>query len=175
MAKDSEINKPFFGANVRRLRKHLGLSQYTFALFLEISLKTLSTIENEKSKVKIETARLIRNKFSMYTLDDLCENPLEIPEDLRQQLVEKIKVEREDLVIYLSTPKLIDAINGKLLNSVFFHEYREIKHIKIFFQSLGWFYDGSSISLALKRLSEKGSVNSIRQKGKKNIFLYRSK
>lgn len=145
----SELAINIVGANVKSIRKSLGLSQLNFSIITELSKASIINIESGKKGYNLKLLENITS-FTKYSLSDLSNNNFKPDTNLRDKLA-KLYKNSEFSHMLNCTPEIVYAIEFKLLKSDFIDQPKEISEIKSFFQKFGWTYSGTSISNALKR------------------------
>lgn len=168
-----KLDKKIIGNNFRELREGVGLSQHDLSTLLEISKRTLANLELGHTKMHIG---LLQRLMSFYDIEDLnliCNENFGVSVNLREKLQVKYGKEKEYSTLLNKQPTLVYAIKYKLLLSDFLNEPKQVNDVRKYFKSLGWTYLGTSISSALKRLSD---IVLITPHGtKKNTNLYQLK
>ena len=165
----NRLDKTILGRNVKALREAVGISQHDFSALIEISKRSLASIELGTTNI---SADLLSNISSFYNLsiDELTDKNVKIESNFRDKIIEFHKENYAYQIILNKRPNLTYAINYNLLNSGFLDRQREISEIKLFFEKTGWTYLGTSISNALKR--EKDKIKIEPHLSKKGTFVY---
>ena len=157
------------GRNIRIIREASGLSQINFALLTGLSRASIVNIESGKKGYNLDLLDKIL-AFSNYKIDDIIKNDFNPPYNLREILV---KYHRNDLPNYTTlneTPTIVYAVKYRLLKTKFLDTPKEINEIRSFFEQFGWYYLGTSIQNALKRMPELILVE--KHPVKQNTFTY---
>lgn len=164
----SELAINIVGANVKTIRKALGLSQLNFSIITGLSKATVINIESGKKGYNL---RLLENitSFTKYSLNDLSSKHFKPDTNLRDKLA-KLYKHSEFSHLLNCTPEIVYAIEFKLLKSDFIDRPKEISEIKSFFQKLGWTYSGTSISNALKRRPNLIEIRKHDSKANTNVY-----
>ena len=166
-----KIDTIFIGKNVKSLREAIALSQHDFSLLLEISKRSVANIESGEKNIDVELLRKVKSLFFMYSRDQLCNDKIEIPHNLKEQLIKHFKDVKPEVVILLNKmPSIVYAIKFKLLRSDFIDQYRETNEIKKFFERFGWEFEGTSITNALTRMPDLIESKRHISKGNTNVY-----
>lgn len=168
----NRIDKVILGKNVKALREAVGISQHDFSALLDISKRSLASIELGSTNISID---LLSNISSFYglSIDELTNTNLKIKDNFRDKIIEFHSDKKAYLIILNKRPNLTYALSYKLLKTNFLEKQREVSEIKLFFENLGWNYLGTSISNALKR--EKDKIKIEPHASKKGTFVYSKK
>lgn len=163
--------RTIIGQNIRALRLELGLSVKKYSELTGVSPTTIVNVEQGHKGLKIETVeKLIR--YSDLTIEQVSSKSFVVPSNLRENLFEKFQDDLEKRRFFLYSPKILDAINKKLINSKFFQSFKEINQIVTFFESFGWEVRGTSLQNELKKHPQ---VSIEPHPTKKNTNVYRKK
>ncbi|RZK01458.1 MAG: XRE family transcriptional regulator [Flavobacterium sp.] len=146
----NRIDKAILGKNVKALREAVGLSQHDFSALLEISKRSLASIELGSTNTTLDLISNISSFFGL-SIDELTNTELKIKNKFRDTIIEFHSGNNKYLAILNKRPNLTFAINYELLKSNFLEKPREVNEVKSFLAKLGWNYLGTSISNALKR------------------------
>lgn len=165
----NKFDRKIVGKNIRRLRDAIGISQHDFSSIIDISKRSMASIE---LGITNTSASLLSTISSFYSLksDDLSNAELEIKDNFREEIIELHKNNPSYQTILKKRPNLTYAINYKLLKTTFLDNPKEVNDIKIFLKKLNWHYLGTSLSNALKR--EKDKIKIEPHPTKKGTFVY---
>ena len=167
----SKLNYKYIGANVKRLREALGLSQHNLSTLIPVSKRTIANIEAGNPDISIAHLNLLLEFFNLRDSNDLSKKDLIIKESFREKLISYHEIHNPDFNNLLNkTPTIVYAVKYKLLNSLFFKEFREIIEIRSFFEEFGWEYKGSSITNALIRMPNLIERKKHESKGNTNLY-----
>ena len=169
----SELAINIVGANVKAIRKALGLSQLNFSIVTGLSKASIINIESSKNGYNLKLLESITS-FTKYSLNDLSNKYFKPDVNLRDKL-SKLYKHSEFSHILNCPPEIVYAIEFKLLKSDFIDQPKEISQIKSFFERFGWAYSGTSISNALKRRPDLIEIRKHESKGNTNVYLRRIK
>lgn len=142
--------KSFFGKNLRAIRKNLNLSIKQLSELTGVSQATIVNIEQGHTGLKIATMEKLIS-FTNFTVEKLSSSQFKVPSDLQSQLFQLHKNDIEKKVYFMKKPKILDAINKKLIGSAFFSSFREINEIVSYFEDMGWKILGTSLQNELKK------------------------
>lgn len=165
----SELAINIVGANIKAIRKVLGLSQLNFSIVTGLSKASIINIESGKKGYNLKLLENITS-FTKYSLNDLSNRYFKPEVNLREKLG-KLYKRSEFSHILNCTPEIVYAIEFKLLKSDFIDQPKEISQIRSFFEKLGWKYNGTSISNAMKRRPDLVEIRKHENKGNTNIYL----
>lgn len=165
----SELAINIVGANVKAIRKALGLSQLNFSIVTGLSKASIVNIESGKKGYNLKLLESITS-FTKYSLNDLSNRHFKPEVNLREKL-SKLYRNNEFSHLLNCTPEIVYAIEFKLLRSDFIDQPKEISQIRSFFEKLGWMYNGTSISNALKRRPDLIKIRKHESKGNTNVYL----
>lgn len=165
----NHFDREIIGRNIKALREAVALSQHDFSSLIEISKRSLASIEAGTANSNFELVQKVLEFFN-YKIENIVKNKLKISENFREQLIDFHKNNRHFLNILSKKPNLTYAINYKLLKTNFLSKPREVNDIKLFFEELGWLYLGTSISNALKRMPDLIRIET--HPTKKGTFVY---
>lgn len=157
--------------NIRRIRLALNLSVKKYSELTSISPTTIVNVEQGHKGLKIETIEKLIG-YSNLTIEQVSSKRFAVPINFRESLFEKFKDNVEKRRFFLYSPKILDAINEKLIDSDFFQSFKEINQIVTFFESFGWEVRGTSLQNELKKHPK---VLMVEHPTKKNTNLYRAK
>ena len=138
------------GKNIRSIRKKLNLSVKRFAELCGVSQATIVNIEQGHTGLKFLTIKKLIG-FTDFSIHDIEKENFKIPKNLSELLYKKHKDNPAMRQYFLVKPKIIDAINGELLSSKFFLDWRETHEIVYFFENFGWKILGTSLQNELKK------------------------
>ena len=164
------MSRKIIGSNLKKLRQAIGISQIDLGDLLLISKRSIANIE---AGVEFDTFDVINTLLQFYglTVNDVGYHDYKISEDFRDIIIQKHNDQAEYVVLLSKKPSIPFAIKSKLLNSTYLDEPKEINEIKDFFDKIGWQWNGSSISTALKRMENRGIIISAHPfKGGTTIF-----
>ncbi|WP_461791637.1 helix-turn-helix domain-containing protein [Pedobacter sp.] len=165
----NRFDRTVFGRNVKSLREALGISQHDFSSLIDISKRTLASIEAGATNISIDLLSVISSFFNI-SIDNLADSKLIVPHNFSEIIREVHKNKTSYLIILNKRPNLTYAINNILLVADFIEKPKEINEIKLFFEKHGWEYLGTSISNALKR--QEGKIKIEPHPTKKRTFVY---
>lgn len=160
-----------FGKNLRAIRKNLNLSIKRFSELTGVSPATIVNVEQGHTGLKVETMeRLI--SFTNLSIEKVSSAKFIIPPDFQFQLFQIHKNDLQKREYFMKRPKILDAINNKLINSDFFQSSKEINEIVVYFADMGWKILGTSLQNELKKHPDvqvyphptKGNTNVYRKK-----------
>lgn len=166
-----EISRKIIARNVKHLRFAIGLSQLKFANLVGLSKPTIINIEGAKRSYTLDLLDKI-SEFSGYSLSELSRDGFQPNENIREVLAERYRGNTAYIALD-EKPEIVYAIRQKLLKSDFLADPKEIKEIKKYFEGLGWYFKGTSISNSLKRMSD--LIESKKHETKKNTNVYRKR
>ncbi|HEY1061647.1 MAG TPA: helix-turn-helix transcriptional regulator [Daejeonella sp.] len=169
----SELAINIVGANVKAIRKALGLSQLKFSIVIGLSKASIINIESGKKGYNLKLLESVTS-FTKYSLNDLSNKYFKPDANLRNKLGKLYKHSEFSHILNCS-PEIVYAIEFKLLKSDFIDQPKEISQIKSFFERFGWKYSGTSISNALKRMPDLIEIRQHETKKNTNIYLKKSK
>lgn len=167
-----QFDRAILGKNVKALREAVGISQHDFSSLIDISKRSLASIELGATNISVDLLSFISSFYNL-TIDKLTDKGLKIPNDFREKIIELHKGNTAYQIILNKRPNLTYAINYKLVKTIFLDNPKEINEIKLFFEKHGWNYLGTSISNALKR--EKDKIKIEPHSSKKGTFVYSKK
>lgn len=162
--------KKIIGRNVRQIRKSLGLSRHNFSILTGLSKGTVYNIEHGNSGYNINLIDSITN-FTKYSLQDISKADFKPSIALREKLINLYAKQIEFTKILTGIPEINYAINYKLLVGDFLETPKEISEIRVFFEKQGWYYKGTSLSNALKKIPEFIEIRKHESKGNTNLYL----
>lgn len=163
--------KTIIGQNIRAIRKHLNLSVKKYAELTGVSATTIVNVEQGHKGLKIETIEKLIG-YSDFSIEQLNSKKFQVPSNLRESLFEKHKGDTEKRRFFLYNPKILDAIDDRLIDSEFFQSFKEIYQIVQYFNDLGWEVKGTSLQNELKIHSK---VQMEEHPTKKNTNVYKRK
>lgn len=150
------------------MRKSLNLSIKRFSELTGVSAATIVNVEQGHTGLKIETMeRLI--SFTNYTVEKVSSEKFKIPSDFQALLFQFYKDNLEKREYFMKKPKILDAIDKKLINSEFFKSFRETNEIVAYFDEMGWKILGTSLQNELKK-HPKVRVEPHPTKGNTNVY-----
>lgn len=168
----NKFNRIIVGKNVKALREEIGISQHDFSSIIDISKRSLASIELGATNISADLLASISSFYNL-SLDDLSNTELKVSENFRDEIINLHKNNPAYQIVLKKRPNLNYAINFKLLRTSFLNKSKEITDIKQFFEKHGWVYLGTSISNALKR--EKDKIQIDVHPTKKGTFIYSRK
>lgn len=157
--------------NIRAIRLSLGLSVKRFQELTGISTTTIVNVEQGHKGLKLETINKLIS-FTDFSIEQITSDNFTVPHNLRETLFEKFKDDDEKNQFFYYKPKIIQAINDKLIGSIFFKSYKEINEIVSFFKESGWIVKGTSLQNELKNHPK---VDVIPHPTKKMTNIYKAK
>ena len=163
--------KTIIGQNIHKIRLALDLSVKKYAELTGISATTIVNVEQGHKGLKIETIEKLI-EYSDFTIEQVSSKRFVVPTDFRESLFEKYKDNVEKRRFFLYSPKILNAINEKLINSDFFQSFKDTNQIVAFFESFGWKVRGTSLQNELKKHPK---VLMLEHPSKKNTNVYRRK
>lgn len=166
------FDRTILGNNVKLLREALGFSQHDFSSLIDISKRTLASIESGATNISVDLLSVLSSFFNL-TIDSLTNSNLTVPKNFRATIKDLHKHKPAYQTIINKRPNLTYAINHQLLTTNFLDNAKEVNEIKLFFEKLEWKYLGTSISNALKR--EKNKIKIEPHPTKKGTFVYSKK
>lgn len=164
-----QFDRAILGKNVKALREAVGISQHDFSSLIDISKRSLASIELGATNISVDLLSFISSFYNL-TIDKLTDKDLKTPNDFREKIIAFHKDNLSYQIILNKRPNLTYAINYKLVKTNFLDNPKEINEIKLFFEKQGWKYLGTSISNALKR--EKDRIKIEPHPSKKGTFVY---
>jgi transcriptional regulator with XRE-family HTH domain len=168
----SKLSRDIIGNNVRAIRKKLGLSLLNFSILTELSKATIVNIETGKKGYNLN---IIDNiiKFTKISLKELSDENFAPQDDFRERLLALYTKHNDFYAILNKKPEILYAINNKLIVGEFLTSPKEIRDIRSYLLTFGWDYNGTSISIALKRMSSLITIEP--HPTKKSTFVYSKK
>lgn len=165
-------SRSIIGRNVRTVRKELGLSLLKFSILTKLSKATIVNIESGRTGYNLN---LLDNivVFTNFSLSDLTNERFTVKNDFREKMIKFYSKDAEFYTILHEKPEIAYAIKKKILNDDFLKIPKEIKDIRLHLLTFHWSYSGSSISTALKRMSNLIKIQE--HPLKKGTFLYSKK
>lgn len=157
--------------NIRKIRLRLDLSVKKYSELTGVSTTTIVNVEQGHKGLKIETIEKMIS-FTDFSIEQISSKSFIVQANLRETLFEKFKNDMEKRRFFLYSPKILDAIDEKLINSVFFQSFREINQIVAYFDKQGWIVKGTSLQNELKKHPK---VLMIEHPDKKNTNLYKKR
>lgn len=136
--------------NIRAIRLSLGLSVKRFHELTNVSTTTIVNVEQGHKGMKLETINKLIS-FTDFSIEQIASDKFTVPKNLRETLFEKFKEDDEKIQFFYYEPKILDAVNKKLIKSDFFSTYKEINEIVSFFEKNGWKVKGTSLQNELKK------------------------
>lgn len=159
------------GQNIRSIRLKLNLSVKRYSELTGISRTTIVNIEQGHTGIKFNTIESLIG-FSGYSIEEISSPKFIVHKNLSQKLYDKYKNDTLKRQFFLNAPKISQAIQDKLLDSLFFQDYREINEIVNFFNDLGIQVKGTSLQNELKKHTK---VEIISHPNKKGTNFYKAK
>ncbi|MBK1439688.1 hypothetical protein JHJ32_06815 [Parapedobacter sp. ISTM3] len=170
-----EFNKELTRENIFLLLYYSGLTDEQFSNILSISLRWLRYIKSGKYDFKIEEIERAA-KFFNRSFNSITSKSLTIPKNLRSLLIDIHKNNTEYLTPLLANPTIPYAIEFQLLEAPEFkNDALEVKQISKIFEKAGWKFKSSSISNALKQMSNLIVSEPHPTKGGTNVYSRKNK
>ncbi len=149
----------------------LNLSVKLYSELAGVSQTTIVNIEQGHTGLKVETMKKLI-AFTEYSIDQVSSSNFQFPNNLKEELFFKFKDDHQIRELFMKEPKILDAINKNLINSMFFESFRETNEIVQYFKANGLKISGTSLQNELKKHKD---VEIIDHPSKKNTNLYRRK
>lgn len=166
----NDFNSTITKDNIFQLLRHSGLTDEQFANIIEISVRWLGYIKNDRYEFKIKEIEKA-SKFFNVPFNTLTSKRLTISKKLRDNLIITHKSNTEYLKPLLDHPSIPYAIEFTLLDDPDFQGRElEVKDIKAIFKKNNWDFASSSISNGLKFMSHLIRVRSHPTKKGTNLY-----
>lgn len=166
----AKSDKELIGRNIKLLRNAAGLSQHDLSTLINISKRTIANIESGKTRHSLDVLDEILSFFN-FRLEELRSSDIVIPVAFREHLIAYHTKKKTLSTLLTKSPTIVYAIEYKLLEGDFLNTAKEIGQIKLFFEKLGWYYSGPSISNALSRMTNSIQVRKHEFKKNTNVYL----
>lgn len=146
-----QFDRSILGKKIKTLREAVGISQHDFSSMIDISKRSLASIELGATNISVALLSVISSFYNL-TIEKLTDENLNVPDNFREKIISLHKDNTAYQIILNKRPNLTYAISYKLLKENFLNNPKEINEIRSFFEKNGWNYLGTSISNALKRM-----------------------
>lgn len=165
-----DFNKEITRENIFLLLYYSGLTDEQFSNILSVSLRWFRYIKSGKYNFKIEEIERAARFFNI-PFNSITSKPLNLSKNFRSLLTDFHKNNTEYLAPLLAAPTIPYAIEFKLLDDPGFKNKKlEIKDIRSIFEKSGWNFKSSSLSNALKSMSQFINIESHPTKGGTNLY-----
>jgi len=167
----SKLSRDIIGKNLRAIRASLGLSLLNFSILTELSKATIVNIESGKAGYNLNLLDNVIN-FTKISLKELSDENFQPLENFKESLVMLYSKHDKFYSLLSESPEISFALKRIIMDG-FLDTPKEIREIRHHLQNIGWYYKGTSISIALKRLQTSVVIKS--HPSKKGTHIYTKK